>query len=179
METLNIPSKNNDNIISLFTEAYLRDNKNLNLEIEKDDIKKVCRLVLKLNKIMSNPEEDKQKNKEEFINSNINDQTNWNPNLNTLISKDLSKTSGFLNYSQVCGFVFDEYIKNENSVPQQKYKEIFNKKILVNNKSFSFQKSLITNDRNNISSESKLMKIPERKEKNIAIISNNINILSI
>ena len=173
LETLNIPSKNNDNIISLFTEAYLRDNKNLNLEIEKDDIKKVCRLVLKLNKIMSNPEEDKQKNKEEFINSNINDQTNWNPNLNTLISKDLSKTSGFLNYSQVCGFVFDEYIKNENSVPQQKYKEIFNKKILVNNKSFSFQRSLITNDRNNISSESKLMKIPERKEKNIAIISNN------
>ena len=178
LEALNIPSKNNDNIISLFTEAYLRDNKKLNFEIEKDDIKKVCRLVLKLNRIMNNPEEDKQKNKEEFINSNINDQTNWNPNLNTLISKDLSKTSGFLNYSQVCGFVFDEFIKNENSISQQKYnqrayKEILNKKLLANNKSFSFQKPLITNDRNNISSESKLKKIPEIKRKNISIIANN------
>ena len=178
LEAINIPSKNNDNIISLFTEAYLRDNKNLNFEIEKDDIKKVCRLVLKLNKIMNNSEEDKKKNKEEFINSNINDQTNWNPNLNTLISKDLSKTSGFLNYSQVCSFVFDEYVKNENTVPQQKYnqrayKEILNKKLLANNKSFSFQKSLITNDRNNISSETKLKKIPEIKRKNISIISNN------
>ena len=172
LDALNIPSKNNDNIISLFTEAYLRDNKKLYSEIGKADIKKVCRLVLKLNNIMNDPDEDKQKNKEEFINSYINNQTNWNPNLNTLISKDPSKTSGFLNYSHVCGFVFDEYIKNENYISQQKYnkrtyKEILNKKLLANNK------SLIINDRNNISSRTKLKKIPEIKKKNISIISNN------
>ena len=178
LEVLNIPSKKNEDIISLFTEAYLRDNKKLNVDIGKADIKKVCGLVLKLNNIMNDPDEEKQKNKEEFINSNINDQTNWNPNLNTLISKDPSKTSGFLNYSHVCGFVFDEYIKNENSVLPQKnnkgaYKEILNKKLLVNNKSFSYKKSLITIDKNNISSNSKLMKIPEIRKKNISIISNN------
>ena len=177
LEALNIPSKNNDAIISLFTEAYLRDNTKLNSEIGKADIKKVCGLVLKLNNIMNDPDEDKQKNKEEFINSNINDQTDWNPNLNTLISKDPSKTSGFLNYSHVCGFVFDEYIKNENSITQQKYKrtykELLNKKLLANNKSFSFQKSLITNDKNILTSESKLVKIPEIRRKNISIIANN------
>jgi hypothetical protein len=178
LEAINIPSKNNDNIISLFTEAYLRDNSKLNVEFGKGEIKKVCRLVLKLNNIMNDPDEDKQKNKEEFINSNINDETNWNPNLNTLISKDPSKTSGFLNYSHICGFVFDEYIKNENSIPQQKYnkrtyKELLNKKLLVNNKSFSYTKSLITNDKNNLSSNSKLMKIPEIRKKNISIIANN------
>ena len=47
LEAINIPSKNNDNIISLFTEAYLRDNSKLNVEFGKGDIKKVCRLVLK------------------------------------------------------------------------------------------------------------------------------------
>ena len=121
LEAINIPLKNNDNIISLFTEAYLKDNTKLNAEIGKEDIKKVCKLVLKLNNIMNDPDEDLQKNKEEFINSNINEQTNWNPNLNTLISKDPSKTSGFLNYSHVCGFVFDEYVKNENSIQQQEH----------------------------------------------------------
>ena len=178
LEAINIPLKNNDNIISLFTEAYLKDNTKLNAEIGKEDIKKVCKLVLKLNNIMNDPDEDLQKNKEEFINSNINEQTNWNPNLNTLISKDPSKTSGFLNYSHVCGFVFDEYVKNENSIQQQKYnqrayKELLNKKLLANNKSFSFQKSLIVNDKNNLNSQSKLMKIPEVRKKNISIISNN------
>ena len=148
----------------------MRDNTKLNAEIGKDDIKKVCKLVLKLNNIMNDPDEDIQKNKEEFINSNINEQTNWNPNLNTLISKDPSKTSGFLNYSHVCGFVFDEYVKNENSIQQQKYnqrayKELLNKKLLANNKSFSFQKSLIVNDKNNLNSQSKLMKIPEVRKK--------------
>ena len=159
LEALNIPSKNNGVIISLFTEAYLKDNKKLNIDVGKADIKKVCGLVLKLNNIMNDPDDDKQKNKEEFINSNINEQTNWNPNLNTLISKDPSKTSGFLNYSHVCGFVFDEFVKNENSIPPQKYnqrayKELLNKKLLVNNKSFSFHKSLISFDKNNLSTNS-------------------------
>ena len=178
LEALNIPSKNNDIIISLFTVAYLKDNKKLNIDVGKADIKKVCGLVLKLNNIMNDPDDDKQKNKEEFINSNINEQTNWNPNLNTLISKDPSKTSGFLNYSHVCGFVFDEFVKNENSIPPQKYnqrayKELLNKKLLVNNKSFSFHKSLISFDKNNLSTNSKLVKIPEIRRKNISIISNN------
>ena len=178
MEALSIPSKNNDEIISLFTEAYIKDNKKHIPDIEKADIKKVCGLVLKLNNIMSDPDENKQKNKEEFINSNINDQTNWNPNLNNLISKDPSMTAGLLNYSHLWGFVFDEYIKNENSIPQQKYnqrayKELLNKKLLANNRSFSIHNTLNTNEKSKINSKSKLVKIPEIKRKNISIIVNN------
>ena len=177
LESLNIPSNNNDDIISLFTEAYIKDNK-LNPENEKDNLKKICGLVLKLNNIMNDPDEDKQKNKEEFINSNINDQTNWNPNLNNLISKDPSMTAGLMNYSHVCGFVFDEYIKNENSIPQQKnnqraYKELLNKKILLKNSSFSLYNNLNTNEKSIMNSQSKLEKIPEIKRKNISIIANN------
>ena len=178
LDALNIPSKNNDDIISLFREAYFKDNKNLNAEIGKEDIKEVCGLVIKLNNIMIDPDKDKQKNKEEFINSNIYIQKDWNRNLNTLISKDPSKTSGILNYSHVAEFVFDEYFKNEKSILPQKqnrraYKELLNKKLLVNSRSFSYQKSLITNDRNNSSSLSKLKKIPEIRKKNLTIVSNN------
>ena len=72
LETLSIPTKNNDDLISLFTEAYIRDNKNLikNEEMGKNEIKKICGLVLKLNHIMYDPDEEKHKNKEDFINSN-------------------------------------------------------------------------------------------------------------
>ena len=178
LETLSIPSKNNDDLISLFTEAYIKDNKNLikNEEMGKNEIKKICGLVLKLNHIMYDPDEEKYKNKEDFINSN-NDTTNWNPDLNHLISNDPSTTTGLLNYSHVCGVVFDEYIKNENSISQQKcnqraYNELLYKKLLVNNKSFSFQNSLIKNDINN-ADDSNLIGAKENKRKKVSIIANN------
>ena len=178
LETLSIPTKNNDDLISLFTEAYIKDNKNLikNEEMGKNEIKKICGLVLKLNHIMYDPDEEKHKNKEDFINSN-NDATNWNPDLNHLISNDPSTTTGLMNYSHVCGVVFDEYIKNENSMSQQKcnqraYNELLYKKLLVNNKSFSFQNSLIKNEINN-TNESNLIETKEYKKKKISIIVNN------
>jgi len=178
LETLSIPSKNNDDLISLFAEAYIKDNKSLikNEEMGKNEIKKICGLVLKLNHIMYDPDEEKHKNKEDFINSN-NDTTNWNPDLNHLISNDPSATTGLLNYSHVCGVVFDEYIKNENSISQQKcnqraYNELLYKKLLVNNKSFSFQNSLIKNEIIN-TNESNLIESKNYKKKKISIIVNN------
>jgi hypothetical protein len=127
---------------------------------------------------MYDPDEEKRKNKEEFINSNINDTTiNWNPDLNHLISNDPSTTMGLVNYSHVCGYVYDEYIKNENSISQKKnnlgtYNELLYKKLLVN-KSFSFQNSLIKNEINNLNSESKIFdEKDEVKKKKISIISN-------
>ena len=180
LETISIPSKNNNDFISLFTEAYIRDNKEIlakNKEMGKTEIKKICGLVLKLNNIMFDPDEEKHKNKEDFINSNINDTSNWNPDLNYLISNDPSSTIGLMNYSHVCGYVYDEYIKNENSISQQKnnqlgYNELLYKKILVN-KSFSFQNSLIKSELKNIPSESKFIEKPENRKKKISIISNN------
>ena len=113
--------------------------------------------------------------KEEFINSNINDTTiNWNPDLNHLISNDPSTTMGLVNYSHVCGYVYDEYIKNENSISQKKnnlgaYNELLYKKLLVN-KSFSFQNSLIKNEINNLNSESNFLDEKEEvKKKKISI----------
>ena len=177
LETISIPSKNNDDFISLFVEAYIRDNREMlkkNPEMGKE-IKNICGLILKLNNIMYEPDEDKQKkNKEEFINSHINDTTNWNPEFNNLISNDPSTTLGFLNYSNVCGYVFDECIKNENSISQNKhnqYKELFYRKILANN-SVSFQNSLNKNELTNINSESNLVDERETKKKKISIISN-------
>ena len=180
LETISIPSKNNNDFISLFTEAYIRDNKEIvtkNKEMGKAEIKKICGLVLKLNNIMFDPDEEKHKNKEEFINSNINDTSNWNPDLNCLISNDPSTTAGLMNYSHVCGYVYDEYLKNENSVTQQKnnqlaYNELLYKKLLVN-KSFSFQNSLIKNEIKNVTSESNLCEKPENRKKKVSIISNN------
>ena len=178
LETITIPSKNNNDLISLFTEAYINDNKKMikNAEMGKNEIKKICGLVLKLNLIMYDPDEDKYKNKEEFINSN-NDTTNWNPDLNHLISNDPSTTAGLLNYSHVCGLVFDEYVKNENSISQQKnnqrsYNELLYKKLLANNKSISFQNSLIKNEMN-VDSDSYLVEIPDGKKKKISILLNN------
>lgn len=140
---------------------------------EKNEIKKICGLVLKLNHIMYDPDEEKHKNKEDFINSN-NDATNWNPDLNHLISNDPSTTTGLMNYSHVCGVVFDEYIKNENSMSQQKcnqraYNELLYKKLLVNNKSFSFQNSLIKNEINN-TNESNLIETKEYKKKKYQLL---------
>ena len=178
LETISIPSKNNDDFISFFIEAYIRDNREMlkkNPEMGKE-IKNICGLILKLNNIMYDPEEDKHKNKEEFINSHINDTTNWNPDFNNLISNDPSTTVGFLNYSHVCGYVFDECIKNENSISQKKhnqYKELLYHKLLVNNNSFSFQNSLIKNELTNINSESNLVDERETKKKKISIIFNN------
>ena len=181
LDTIFIPSKNNDDIISLFAEAFIRDNHEMvkkNPEMSKNEIKNICGLILKLNHIMYDPDEEKHKNKEEFINSNINDTTiNWNPDLNHLISNDPSTTMGLVNYSHVCGYVYDEYIKNENSISQKKinlgaYNELLYKKLLVN-KSFSFQNSLIKNEINNLNSESKFFdEKDEVKKKKISIISN-------
>ena len=181
LETIYIPLKNNDDIISLFSEAFIRDNREIvkkNPEMSKNEIKNICGLILKLNHIMYDPDEEKHKNKEEFINSNINDTTtNWNPDLNHLISNDPSTTMGLVNYSHVCGYVYDEYIKNENSISQKKsnlgaYNELLYKKLLVN-KSFSFQNSLIKNEINNLNSESNFLdEREETKKKKISIISN-------
>ena len=181
LETISIPSNNNDNVISLFAEAFIKDNRDVvkkNLEIGKNEIKNICGLILKLNNIMNDPEPDeiKIKNKNDFINSRINDTTNWNPDLNHLISNDPSTTVGLLNYSHVCGYIYDEYIKNENSISQQKknhraYNELLYKRLLVN-KSFSFQNSLIKNELNNINSESNLVDDRQIKKKKISIISN-------
>jgi len=179
LETLSIPSKSNcDNLISLFSDAYIRDNKEIiskNEEMGKPEIKKICGLVLKLNLIMYDPDEEKYQNKEEFINSNINDTTNWNQNFNPLISNDPSTSIGLINYSHVCGYIYDEYIKNENSISLQKnnqiaYNELLFKKILVN-KSFSLRNSLIKNK--NLDKKSNDDRIGENKKKKISIISNN------
>ena len=181
LETLSIPSKSNcNNLISLFSEAYIRDNIDIaskSEEMGKPEIKKICGLVLKLNQIMYDPDEEKHQNKEEFINSNINDTKNWNPDLNNLISNDPSTTIGLLNYSHVCGYIYDECIKNENSISLQKnnplaYNELLIKKILVN-KSFSFQNSLIKNDVINLEKESDFNQKGHNKKKKISIIFNN------
>ena len=181
LETIFIPSKNNNAIISLFADAFIRDNPEMvkkDTEISKNEIKNICGLILKLNHIMCDPDGEKHKNKEEFINSNINDTTtNWNPDLNHLISNDPSTTVGLIDYSHVCGYVYDEYIKkNENFDSQKKnnqrdYNELLYKKLLVN-KSFSFQNSLIKNEINNINSNSNLIDERADKKKKISIIAN-------
>ena len=181
LETIAIPLKNNNVIISLFTEAYIRDNQDIiakKEEIGKTEIKNICYLILKLNN-MYDPDEENKKNKKDFIDSNINDTTiNWNPDLNQLISNDPSTTAGLINFSNVCGYVYDEYMKNENSISQKKsnprvYNELLQKKLLFN-KSFSFQNSLIKNEINtNLISDTKFIEKPENKRKKISIISNN------
>ena len=55
--------KNNNVIISLFTEAYIKDNQDIiakKEEIGKAEIKNICYLILKLNN-MYDPDEEKKK----------------------------------------------------------------------------------------------------------------------
>jgi hypothetical protein len=91
---------------------------------------------------MYDPDEENKKNKKDFIDSNINDTTiNWNPDLNQLISNDPSTTAGLINFSNVCGYVYDEYMKNENSISQKKsnprvYNELLQKKLLFKFRQF-------------------------------------------